>query len=178
LTQDDSWSTKEDIMRARLSKLALAGAVTGIVCLGASPALADSPDVTTYTVHQHDTFVESAFNPCTLDPIAITSTENSVFHITQSSAGDGDQGTDFWATSTVTGAESFVDNGVTYSGRYMLSDGEDVNLQNEVYRFRSSFRVVGSDGTVLTGSVLVHITWSTYFAPPVVGFEFTSLTCG
>lgn len=105
-------------------------------------------------------------------PATITTTSNDVFHVTFLTAGIG-AGT-FWATGTSEGSVVAVaTSGVTYTGHFADWFGDNNNLRNGNQDFNLNVTLSGSDGSVISGHLVVHFSVS---ATGVV-LTFVKVTC-
>lgn len=148
--------------------------------LAVAPATAASAGTHTVTMtfHQHGTYVEPGdTNPCTGDAVTVTVTGNSVSHVTFFTGSD-----EFWATFTDEGRGSFTDKGVAYSGRFTFWDNFNLNRQNANATATFTIRMVGSDGSVVTGHETFHASWAKGVDPtssaPTMSFDKASFECG
>jgi hypothetical protein len=139
-----------------MRRFAVATAVAlALFVFAAVPALAAPGHTVTMTQHQHGSWVETDTNPVTGHSIDVTFDGNSVEHITYFPAGD-----EVWATFTETGRISFVDNGVTYSGRATAWGNFNLNERNSNETFTLTIHAMGSDGTSVWGHETAHITYN------------------
>jgi hypothetical protein len=118
-----------------------------------TPALASaSADTTTV----HFTFADPPapdVNPCTGAPGLFSDSGKGVFHITAKPDGT------FHETSTVVGNFLFEQNdGVTFTGKMTVWDGENVNHRNATFTATAHFTAFGSDGSKLSEHAVMHIT--------------------
>lgn len=161
-------------MLARFGALGAAA----LLCLSGGPALAAAPHGKTVTVteHTHGTWVETDdTNPCTGDTITVTVTGNGVQHVTYFTNSD-----EFWGTFTETGKGTFTDSGVTYTGHFTVWGNFNLNEKNANTTFTFSLRFTGSDGSVVIGHEVAHMSWfgDPDTTPPTLSFDKMKLTCG
>ncbi len=158
-----------------LPRLAL---LCGAVVLALAPAGTASAGTHTVTMtqHQHGTWTEPGdTNPCAGDSITVTVTGNSVFHETYFTGSD-----EFWATFTETGKGSFTDNRVSYSGHFTFWGNFNLNKRNANTTSTFSLRFTGSDGSVVIGHEVAHMSWfgDPETTPPTLSFDKMRFTCG
>jgi len=97
--------------------------------------------------------------PCSSETGIVTITYNGVAHGTVLTSGVG-AGTG-WFTFTATGTFSFVPlagGSVTYSGKFTIWDGENINLQNYAATVTSIIHGTGSDGSTFNFHEVAHVT--------------------
>jgi hypothetical protein len=140
-------------MRKRLGFLVALVAIL----LAATSALAAGKAQTFTQVDKNvtETFVDVV--PCSEPPVeaTITITYNSVFHVTELADGT------FHATFTQTGSVTAVaENGVTYSGRFTVWGGFNLNRSSEASTFTFSVRARGSDRSRLNAHMVEHFSMS------------------
>jgi hypothetical protein len=88
----------------------------------------------------------------------ITTTSNSIFHVTFLTSGIG-AGT-FWATGTDAGTVVAVAGSVTYTGHFADWFGDNDNLNNGNEEFNLNVHLTGSDGSVINGHLVAHVSAS------------------
>jgi hypothetical protein len=141
-------------MKNKLFAIALAAGMLDLLPLGTSHTCAAGAGTVSYTQNIHDqTDVFSGANPCTGVPGTLTVTYNSVFHVTTQASGET------WATFTQTGSISFVPDDSTqpsYSGHATFWGNFNLNQQSSNSTSKSSIRVVGTDGSVITQHDVAH----------------------
>jgi hypothetical protein len=163
---------------------ALSAAVAvGAVCVLAlaGPASAAGAGAVSFTQHFSNVLIdqEATANPCTGAAGTLTLTaDNAVAHTTILTSGQG-AGT-FHATFTATGPASFVPDDPSqpsYTGKFIIWDGENGNLNNQVATFTGTSHLTGTDGSVLR----LHDTGHMNVSASGIGgisFEKPALTCG
>jgi hypothetical protein len=155
---------------AFLAVLVLVFAIT----TGASAAGAGA---VTFTQNDHNvTQSFSSSNPCTGDAGIVTTTGNSVFHVTTLTSGIG-IGTS-WATGTSEGTFTFVPTDPTkpsYTGHFTTWFGDNNNLKNGTETSTLTIHGVGSDGSTIRFHEVVHLLVD---ANDVVKLFFDKPTCG
>ena len=137
--------------------------------LMAGPALAQATSTTTPFHGVTETFQD--VNPCTGELATIQITYNGVFHI--STAADGSE----HVTGTQTGTVVLTPLDPTlpsYTGRFTLWFGGNINSPNEGFWETFSVRLIGSDGSrlLLNEVEQLHIS-----ATGEVTVEFTNVNC-
>ncbi len=140
-----------------LAVLTLGCAALAFTASGAAAAGAGAVSFTQVFKNQVDTFKDVV--PCTNAPATITTTSNGALHVTELTSGIG-AGT-FWFTITQTGSVTIVPDDPTlptYTGRFTFWDGDNGNLQNATETFILEVRLVGSDGSLINGHLLEHMT--------------------
>ena len=160
---------------ALLRRLAVIGAVLGLLVLGASTALADGNGSTTFTQTFHNAVdTMPSPNPCSGVPGTVTLTYNGVIHYTVNKAGG------FWITGNQTGDFSFVPDVAgqpSYTGTFHNWFGESDNRQNNVNHFTFQVRGIGSDGSALNFHETEHVSTNANANGAVV-VSFDKMTCG
>ena len=160
-------------MRKALSALATAPIILALGVMPVAAAPGGTGHTVTITQHQHDVFTEpNAVNPCNGHPITLTVDGNSVTHVTFFPDSD-----ELWATFTETGKFTGVDGDITYTGHFTIWDNQNVNEQNANSTFTFSVRAFGSDGSVITGHEVAHLTINAN-GTVTVSFDKPSYTCG
>jgi hypothetical protein len=153
------------VVLSLLATLALAGT-----------AAAANHQTVTDTQTTHGSWVESGdTNPCTGDTIDVNATGNGVNHITYF-VGDGVP-TEFWVTFTEAIGFSFVDQGVTYTGRATVWGNSNQNEQNQNTTSTFTIRGTGSDGSVATGHETMHFGVNAN-GQVTAAFDKMNFTCG
>jgi hypothetical protein len=131
------------------------GAVVGLLVALVTPMAAFAQAETT-TTHFSDSDSYADVNPCTGATGTFSETFKGVTHSTELPDGS------FHETTTVTSTFTFVPddpNEPTYTGRSTFWDGENLNKQNNyTSTVTNSFVAKGSDGSRLTGHLVVHVT--------------------
>ena len=138
----------------------------------ASTASAQANEAQTITQVGNGVQIMPTPNPCTRVPGTLTVTFKDIFHLTVNATG-GEE-----ATLAITGSALFVPddpNQPTYTGRFTLFFGHEINLQNEVERKTSNIEAVGSDGSRLNFHENADVTMN---ANGVVTVSFDKLSCG
>ena len=138
----------------------------------ASTASAQANEAQTITQVGNGVQIMPTPNPCTRVPGTLTVTFKDIFHLTVNATG-GEE-----ATLAITGSALFVPddpNQPTYTGRFTLLFGHEINLQNEVERKTSNIEAVGSDGSRLNFHENADVTMN---ANGVVTVSFDKLSCG
>lgn len=135
-------------------------------------ALAGGNGATTFTETAHqETTVETddSGDVCGLTG-EVTTTVNSVFHITMLNNGTTH------VTGTATGTFTFeADNGVTYTGRFTQWFGENDNRSNSAATFTFTVRGVGTDGSTVGLHETAHVSVSA--TGHVLEFDKVTATC-
>jgi hypothetical protein len=104
--------------------IAISFVTAALLVFGAAPATAGSATTTTVTVKDLvETFAD--VDPCTGNPVVVTTTSNGVFHTTTQ---DGTS----HATFTQAGTFTFVGAGVTGTGQFAIWGGFNVNAGGSV----------------------------------------------
>jgi hypothetical protein len=137
--------------------------------LMAGPALAQATSTTTPFHGVTETFQD--VNPCTGEPATIQITYNGVFHI--STAADGSE----HVTGTQTGTVVLTPLDPTlpsYTGRFTLWFGGNINSRNEGFWETFSVRLIGSDGSRLTLNEVEQFHIS---ATGEITVEFSNVNC-
>lgn len=141
-----------------MKRFVSAAAALSAALLMAIPAHAEGAGAVSLTQTIHDATEIMPVNAlCSAEPGMATITYNAIFHLTVLTSGVG-EGTG-WGTFTLAGSLTVLsDNGVVYTGRITLWDGENVNLAN--YTATSTFivHVSGSDGSTFTAHIVAHTT--------------------
>jgi hypothetical protein len=160
-------------MRHKRALILLIGAAALLVAAPtASAAGAGAVSFTQVFHHQVDTFSDVV--PCTDAPATITTTSNGALHVTSLTSGIG-AGT-FWFTITQTGTVTLVPDDPTqptYTGHFTFWDGDNGNLKNGTETMTLEVRLFGSDGSVINGHLLEHVTITATGAT----FEFFKAVC-
>ena len=145
-----------------MKKILSFGLLLGLLAttLMASPIQASGAGAVSFTQTFHNATQSFPSNaPCGSETGIVTITYNGVAHGTVLTSGVG-AGTG-WFTFTATGTFSFVPlagGTVTYSGRFTIWDGENVNLQNYAATFTSIIHGTGSDGSTFNFHEVGHVT--------------------
>jgi hypothetical protein len=137
--------------------------------LMAGPALAQATSTTTPFHGVTEEFLD--VNPCTGEPATIRITYNGVFH--ESTAADGS----LHVTGTLTGTVVVTPldpTSPTYTGRFTLWFGGNINSKNEGFWETFSVRLTGSDGSRLT---LNEVSQFHVSATGELTVEFTNTNC-
>ena len=142
---------------ARRAGLAGAVAVTAaaLVMGSGAPAWAAGAQAYTQTAHGVDQLdPDFGANPCTGDPFTGTQRENLVNHLTV-------KDDEVWATFTEEAWVDVIDRPasgplISYSGHYTVWGNYNLNQQNQTSTFTFSAKLVGSDGTTITGHELTQ----------------------
>lgn len=147
-------TTESERRRGVARRAGLAGAVAvtaaALALGGVTPAWAAGAQAYTETAHGVDQLdPDFGANPCNGDPLTGTQRENVVNHVTV-------KDDEVWATFT---EEAWVDitdapeNGpaITYTGHYTVWGNYNLNQQNQTSTFTFSAKLVGSDGSTITG---------------------------
>jgi hypothetical protein len=115
-------------------------------------------------------------NPCTGDPVTITSTYNAVVHVTTLPSGE------IHLTSMFTGDVVLepVDPALpTYTGHVVDWSTQIYNRNQELASFTTRARVTGSDGSTLRLGIVAHVTADTVDVstdpPTTTGLKVTFL---
>jgi hypothetical protein len=155
----------------RAAVLAAGAAILALVPAGTASAAGGH--TSTDTENFHGTQTDSLVNPCNGNTVDVTNETNLVFHVTSFSDSD-----ELWFTFTEEDKTSGVDtvSGVTYAGHNTAWGNENDNERNSNSTFTNSFRVVGSDGSVITGHEVTHVTVLPS-GDVSVSFDKLSLTC-
>jgi hypothetical protein len=153
----------------------LFGAVLGatlVLALAPTAAQAAKHETVTITQHQHGTFPIAGKNPCTGVQVSGTQSINAVEHETYFVGED-----ELWATFTEEANVDLTDtNGVTYSGHLTVWGNFNVNEKNSNSTFTQSFRIKGSDGSLITGREVAHFTYNGN-GDLTVQFDKVTFTC-
>jgi hypothetical protein len=124
-----------------------------LIAIAAVPALASSSSPVITTTHTHGSWMESDQNPLTGNMVPVSWDGNEVTHeIFFPATGSGTY------VITVTGAISFTDNGVAYSGRATFHSTDMFSPVNEYGTSTLTIHAMGSDGTSLWAHETMHIT--------------------
>ena len=125
-----------------------------------SPIQASGAGAVSFTQTFHNATESFPSNaPCATETGIVTITYNGVAHGTVLTSGVG-AGTG-WFTFTATGTFSFAPlagGNVTYSGRFTIWDGENINLQNYTATFTQIIHGTGSDGSTVNFHEVAHVT--------------------
>jgi hypothetical protein len=162
----------------RLGPLAVAVIASLGLTQGVTQAASASAGGTGHTVTSTENFHGSTsiqdFNPCTGDLLNISTTSNSVMHITYFPDGD-----EVWATVTEEDKVVATDplTGVVYRGHATFWGNFNVNERNGNSTFTSTIIVRGSDGSVVRAHEVTHIAYAGN-GQLVVSFDKPRLTCG
>jgi hypothetical protein len=153
-----------------MNKLAAATVLAlALFVFAAVPALAASGPVETTTQHQYGTWSEPAVNPVTGHTVNVSFDGHAVEHLTFFPASD--VGTETWGESA---SVSFVDNGVTYSGRATSHGSSTINRRGAGdFTLTLTVHAMGSDGTSVWGHQTTHFT---YNANGIVTASFDKLS--
>jgi hypothetical protein len=157
---------KECHMARKLFLLQLVPLLLGLM---AGPALAQATSTTTPFHGATDEFVD--VNPCTGDPATIQLTFNGVLH--ESTAADGSM----HVTGTQTGTIVVTPLDPTlpsYTGRFTVWFGGNLNSQSEGSWFTLSVKATGSDGSQLVFNLVEQLHIS---ATGEVTVEFLKVNC-
>jgi hypothetical protein len=131
------------------------GAVLGLLVALFTPMAALARAETT-TTHFSGTDSFPDVNPCTGATGTLTSTFKGVTHVTALPDGS------FHDTTTITDRITFVPDDPsqpTYTGKSTTWFGANLNSQNNfTATFTTRFMVKGSDGSRITGHLVVHVT--------------------
>jgi hypothetical protein len=131
------------------------GAVLGVLVALLTPMAALAQAETT-TTHFSDTVSRPDVNPCTRAPGTTTETFKGVTHLTALPDGS------FHETTTVTSRLTFVPDDPsqpTYTAKSTFWAGANLNSQNNFTSTATfSFHAKGSDGSRISGHVVVHVT--------------------
>jgi hypothetical protein len=145
-----------------MKKILGLGVLLGLLAatLLASPVQASGAGAVSFTQTFHDATESFPTNgPCTSETGIVTITYNGVAHATVLTSGVG-AGTG-WFTFTATGTFSFeplAGGNVTYSGKFTIWDGENINLQNYTATFTQIIHGTGSDGSTINFHEVAHVT--------------------
>jgi hypothetical protein len=149
------------------------GAVLGLLVALLTPMAALAQAETT-TIHFSDTISFAEVNPCTGATGTQTDTFKGVTHVTALPDGS------FHETTTVTTRFTFVPDDPsqpTYTGKSTFWAGANLNSQNNFTATATlSFHAKGSDGSRITGHVVVHVTLHAD-GTVTVEFEKARLNC-
>jgi hypothetical protein len=131
------------------------GAVLGVL-VGLLTPMAALAQAETTTTHFSETVSYPDVNPCTRAPGTTTETFKGVTHLTELPDGS------FHETTTVTSRLTFVPDDPsqpTYTAKSTFWAGANLNSQNNFTSTATfSFHAKGSDGSRITGHVVVHVT--------------------
>ena len=167
---------------ARLSVLAVVGAVA--LSFGAGSALAASPNgmTMTETDHVHGSFVEpAATNLCSGDAFVapdgsagVQFTGNLVDHVTYFTNSD-----EVWSTFTQTGKVVGTDaeTGVVYTGQATAWGNFNMNERNQNSAFTLTIHASGTDGSSITAHQTTVFTMNAN-GTVTVNFDKMNVTCG
>ena len=126
----------------------------------ASPVQADGAGAVSFTQTFHNATQSFPTNaPCTTETGIVTITYDGVAHGTVLTSGVG-AGTG-WFTFTATGTFAFeplAGGNVSYSGRFTIWDGQNINLQNYAATFTQIVHATGSDGSTFNFHEVAHVT--------------------
>jgi len=167
------------IRRARV--LRAVGLAAMLALLTAGSALADAGGQGTVTTTQQFRNIalfppQPMTNPCTGTTGTLTAiAKTAIFHATTFTSGP-----EFWFTGTDEGTVTFTPDdprGVSASGHYAEWFGESFNNKNDVQHYTSTFRLKGTDGSL----IVVHET--THFSINANGvitasFDNVGVHCG
>jgi hypothetical protein len=160
-------------MRQRPALILLIVAAAVLVAAPTASAAGAGAVSQTQVFHkQIDTFSDVV--PCTDEPATITTTSNGAVHITFLTSGIG-AGT-FWFTLTQTGTVTVVPDDPaqpTYTGHFTVWVGDNGNLRNGNSTFILEVRLLGTDGSVINGHLLEHVTITANGAT----FDFFKAVC-
>ena len=167
---------------ARLSVLAVVGAVA--LSFGAGSAVAASPNgmTITETDHVHGSFDEpAATNPCTGDAFVapdgsagVQFTGNLVDHVTYFTNSD-----EVWSTFTETGKVVGTDakTGVVYTGQATAWGNFNMYERNQNSAFTLTIHASGTDGSSITAHQTTVFTMNAN-GTVTVNFDKMNVTCG
>lgn len=146
--------TESERRRGVARRAATAGAVgvvaAALVLGGGVPAWGAGAQSYTQVAHGIDQLdPDFGPNPCNGDPVTGTQRENLINHVTV-------KDDEVWATFT---EEAWVDltdtsaggPAITYSGHFTAWGNYNLNQQNQTSTFTFNAKLVGSDGSVITG---------------------------
>ena len=115
-------------------------------------------------------------NPCTGATGTLTAiAKTAIFHATTFTSGP-----EFWFTGTDEGTVAFAPddpNGVSASGHYAEWFGESFNNKNDVQHFTSTFRLKGTDGSLIVVHEVAHFSINAN-GVITVNFDNPSVHCG
>jgi hypothetical protein len=140
----------------RLTLVGTTALALGLGALGPAGAAyaagGDHTQTQTQTFHGVQAF--SDVYPCTGDPVVGSQVSNMVMHETWFPGGD-----ELWFTFTEEDRTTAVDpaTGVTYSAHDAVWGNQNINERNGNQTFTFSLRIVGSDGSVVTGHEVAHV---------------------
>ena len=137
--------------------------------LMAGPALAQATSTTTPFHGATEAFV--GVNPCTGDPATIQLTYNGVFH--ESTGADGSQHVTGTQTGTIV-VTPLDPTLPTYTGRFTVWFGGNINSPNEGFWFTLRVKATGSDGSQLVFNLVEQFHLS---ATGELTVEFSKLNC-
>ena len=137
--------------------------------LTAGPALAQATS-TTIPFHGVTETIQDV-NPCTGDPATIQITYNGVFH--ESTAADGSQHVTGTQTGTIV-VTPLDPTLPTYTGRFTVWFGGNINSPNEGFWFTLRVKATGSDGSQLVFNLVEQFHIS---ATGELTVEFSKLNC-
>jgi len=131
------------------------------ITLLASPVQANGAGAVSFTQTFHNATHSFPTNaPCASETGILTITYNGVAHGTVLTSGRG-AGTG-WFTFTATGTFSFAPvaggGDVTYSGKFTIWDGENINLENYAATVTQIIHGTGSDGSTFNFHEVAHVT--------------------
>jgi hypothetical protein len=176
-SKDAEGVLKAPIRRIDMKRLAIVALGISVAAIGGmSPphVHAEGSGVVSYTQnfhHQTDAF--ASVNPCTGVPGTLTETFNGVVHVT--TFADGPYEVTFIETGTI----SFVPDDSTqpsYSGKLNQSGNQHLTQQTAVGTVTLHFRVLGTDGSIVTQHEVQHLTVTPTGVS--VSFDRPQLTCG
>jgi hypothetical protein len=131
------------------------GAVLGLLVALFTPMAALAQADTT-TIHFSDTETLPTINPCTGAPGTLSGTFKGVIHTTALPDGS------FHMTLTTVEELSVVlddPSQPTYTGKTTFREGSNLNPQNNFIYTQTAYLVVrGTDGSMVSGSEVVHVT--------------------
>lgn len=165
-------------MSSRIIRATTLAAMVALLTAGAALADAGGQGTVTMTQHDHNVVVFSGHtvNPCTGAWGTITATAvNGVFHITYFTTGP-----ELWVTGTDEGMATFTPddpNGVSASGHFAAWFGESLNNKNDVQHSTSTFKLDGSDGSLVVVHETAHLSTNAA-GVVVVNFDKVNVTCG
>jgi hypothetical protein len=154
-------------------------ALTAVLVLAVSAQASGAGAVSvTQTFHNATQPLVDSPNPCTgvLGDGALT--YNGVIHLTVLTSGVG-AGTG-WFTFTAAGDLNIVqDNGVTFTGHFVMWDGGNGNLNNSTGTSTFNIHATGSDGSTVDYHAAFHITVLLTSPTPTVVVQFMTVraTC-
>jgi hypothetical protein len=149
------------------------GAILGLLVALFTPMAALAQAETT-TIHFSNTETLPGFNVCTGAPLTFIGTFEGVIHTTALPDGSFHQ--------TLTVVEEFVlvpddPSQPSFTGKTTFREGSNLNPQNNfTYTQTAYFVVKGTDGSVVSGSEVIHVTLQPD-GTPTVGFDRFRVHC-